>query len=804
MVRQKDTASPVTRPETEEKETALYSALEKEKAPAYAMPDGPLPMSHFSDDTFELFIGDILYGIRGRTNWDWYDTVYRFSGSADGGRDVMLHEEGLCTGTVQCKKFNSNVDLPTVLVEIAKYFLHATFNTSLISPRVECFRWYLAASEGTTSPATVFLAGEGKSHLDGYRDQLARAAVKARDNNAYLKSRTELATLGGTELCDLIWERLCSSRFGFLRRSELSSFVQTLPDVKQRYYKLQSVVTGDMTEVMERLEKIVGLLHRVPHDEEEARGITTSFIPHTLFRGDSLNLALLPACDEDSLPILARLLKDKCEEACGSEPVIIVTGANAFRPEQFDDVEALINTTTHPVVIVAGCGRVRGKTLNQWKEDSVLLFPDQAWKASIFKQYHAGWCWVRLSSDSTQCHIMIENVSADPSFGQGSHHLCLVFKDTHFWPALGHDFFCGWEPTRGLLRRLFLTMDEGGENRRHIVALCACDGSRSVDIRQSMSNTNMLSSLARICLLMCHPGSTNYGPGLRSMSGVFPGSDTSYEMLRTQTFIPDGVVLRSPGTVLAIMAVRWMKDSTQIGAVQAYCLKDNTLEDDFPALMTELLNVIGAYSERIPPGSIARASQEFSQQYLTDKGMSARLFVHHCLRQLAIFSESSPDDVMLSQNTFHIAKLAELNSYLRQHHDVEWQTDSQRTGTLKWQDSHSPVHFIALENPLMASRQFQAQIAEWIHEPGEHPYLHVLASGWGSIDEGAVNPSEFPRSDVSATPPSSDHRERDVAECNTSRKASLSALNELDNLFLKDADISQIDAFLLRMRTFTQ
>lgn len=804
MERQKDTARPVTGARNALKEAALYTTLEKDRAPAYAMPDGPLPMSHFSDDTFELFIGDILYGIKGRTNWDWYDTVYRFSGSADGGRDVMLHDKGLCAGTVQCKKFNSNVDLPTVLVEIAKYFLHATFNPSLISPEVECFRWYLAASEGTTGPATVFLAGAGESHLNDYRGQFATAAVKARDNNAYLNSRTELATLDGTELCALIWERLCSSRFGFLRRAELSSFVQTLPDIKQRYYKLQSVVTGDMAEVMERLEKIAGILHRVPHDEEDARGITTSFIPHTLLSGDSLNLALLPACDKDSLPVLARLLKDKCEEACGSEPVVIVTGANAFRPEQFDDIEALINTTTHPVVIVAGCGRVGGKILNQWKEDSALLFPDQAWKASALKQYQAGWCWVSLSSDSTQCHIMIENVPADSSCGQGSHHLCLVFRDTHFWPALGHDFFCGWEPTRGLLRRLFLSMDEVGENRRHIVALCACDRSRPADIRQSMSNTNMLSSLARICLLMCHPGSTDYGPDLRSMSGVFPGNDTSYEMLGTQTFIPDGVVLRSPATVLAIIAVRWMKDSTQIGAVQLYCLKDNMLEDDLPALMTELINVVGSYSNKFPPGCIARASQEFSQQYLADKGMSARLFVHHCLRQLAVFSDSSPDDVTLSHNMFRIAKLAELNSYLRKHHGVEWQIDSQRTGTLKWHDSNSSVHFIALDNPQMASRQFQAQIAEWIHEPGEHPYLHVLASGWGSIDEGAVNPFEFPRSDVSATPSSSDNRERDAAECITSRKASLSALNELDNLFLKDADISQIDAFLLRMRTFTQ
>jgi len=785
------------------KEGALYATLAQEKAPAYAMPDGPLPMNHFSDDIFELFVGDILQGIKGSSNWDWYDTVYRFSGGADGGRDVMLHANGLCTGTVQCKKYISNVDLPTVLVEITKYFLHATFNPSLISAATQHFRWFLAVSEGTTGPATDFLAGAGVDHLTAYRDRIAEAAVKARDKNAYLKDRPELALLDGAALCALIWDRLCSSHFGFFRRAELSSLIQTLPEIKSRYYQLQTVVTGDMSAIMDRLNQISGLLHRVPNDEADARGIVTSYIPHTLLSGDTLNIALLPASGQDSLTVLGHLLREKCDDAYGSEPVVIVTGANAFTPDQFNDIQNLIASTTHPLVLVAGCGKVSGRVLNEWKDEGALLFPDEKWKAAGMKQYQAGWCWVRLSNDSAWCHVLIENVPADPTYGQGAQHLCLVFKDAHFWPVMGQDYFCGWAPTRGLLRRLYVTLEEEREKRRHVIALCASEGAGPAEVRTAVSNAHTLNARARICLLMCHPDSANYGPDMRSMCGVFPATDSSYEMLATRKFIPDGAVLRSSKTLLALMTLRWMDESSEIGAVNLFCLRDNCLEDDFPALMTELLNTVNRFSQDMPPGVIARANLELSQQYLSDKGMSARLFIHHCLRQLARYSLANPDDISLHESC--IGKLAELNSYLRQHHHVQWQTENQLSGTLIWQDPHSAaMHIIALDDPRKASRQFQAQIADWISEPGEHPFLHVMASGWGSIENGLVDPAAIPRSNVSAVAPLPDPQGRDVAECNGSRKASLSALSELDDLFLKNAGLHEIDAFLLRMRNMTQ
>lgn len=803
MESNKDVALTAAAQRVTEKESALYAALQLEQAPAYAMPDGPLPMSHFSDDTFELFVGDVLSEVKGSPDWDWYDTVHRFSGGADGGRDVMLHAAGHCTGTVQCKKYISHVDLTMVLVEITKYFLHATFDASLISAGVPHFRWYLAASEGTTGPATIFLSGAGVEHITLYRDQIADAAVKARDKNAYLRNRPELTSLDGSGLCDLIWDRLCTSYFGFLRRAELNRLVQMLPSVKSRYYRLQPIVTGDMSAVMERLNHIAGLLHRKPNDETDARGIVTSYFPHTLLSGDALNIALLPACGQDSLTVLGHLLREKCEDACGSEPVIIVTSANAFTPDQFGDIQELMASTTHPAILVAGCGKVNGRILNEWKEDSTLLFPDEDWKAAGMKQYQAGWCWVRLSDERAWCHVLIENVPADPSCGQGAQHLCLIFRDAHFWPVLGQDYFCGWAPTRGLLRRLFVTVEEQGEKRRHIIALCASDGARSAEVRSAVSNAHNLSTRARICLLMCHSGRANYGPDMRSMCGVFPATDSSCEMLATRTFIPDGAVLRSSTTLLALMTLRWMDESSEIGAVNLFCLKDHRLEDDFPALMTELLNTVNRFSLMMPPGVIARANRELSQQYATDKGMSARLFIHHCLRQLARYSVANPNDIPLHE--LCIGKLAELNSYLRQHHNVHWQTENQLSGTLKWQAPNSAaMHIIALEDPRKTSRQFQAQIADWMSEPGEHPCLHVLASGWGSIEEGLVDPAVIPRSNLTVVAPPTDPQGRDAAECNASRKASLSALSALDDLFLTNAGINEIDGLLLRMRNMTQ
>jgi hypothetical protein len=798
MKGKKNLKRPATPALAEAKVEALHTQIKAAKTPCYESHGNLLPMDHFSDDVFELFVGDLFNEMKDQDEFDWYDIAHRFNGGADGGRDVLLHNRGVCVGAVQCKKYASNITLPMVLQELTKYFLHASFNTTMQPKEGEIFRWYLAASRGITTPGMEFLLSSGEEHLKNYRDQLNIAASTVRDSNDYLKTRPELANLTGEQLCDLIWPRLIKTQLGPLRDVELSKFALGLPSIISTYYQLRSIVTGDFSEIMSQISEMMNIPRNVTDDFGSATDIVSVFIPHTLLNGDSLNLVLLPASGQSALSALEEALVSRNRKVFTQDPVVIVTGATSFLPKDYTAIWQLLERATHPIILVGGCGTVKGKQLQDWQDDEKLILVENDGDILCNRHYQVGWCWTRLTQENIQCHGIISNVSADPERSFGKKQLCFIFLDVHFWPALGYDFFCGWDPARSLLRKLYMVTNDQNQAPKHIVALCADNANPTEYIRKAMANCHMLSERGKLSLIVCHNGMPDFGPSLRSLSGVFPGENKSRALMATKGIMTDGAILRSTQTDLASMTVNLLNKVAEVGVVDLCHLYQNKFIDDVPALFTELLNIVRNNKAVIPDGITPLAEHTLSQQYQIDNGLSAKILVHHTLEDLKPYTEIDPDSLDIMSDK--LAILAELSSFLSMDEMLEWQTQLEQTGTLRWDESLNPIHIVAIESLRVDYNSVANQIVNWMCEPGEHPHLHVLSRARGHINEGLVVPEKYPRANWSNLSTTATVPKRDLTECVVARKASLGALNDLDDLYVNHASASEVHAFLLNIR----
>lgn len=792
----KTSTRPANAAEAEEKIKAIYSEVKNTRAPCYSTHGTLLPMNHFSDDAFELFVGDIFIDMRGTEEFDWYDMAYRFNGGSDGGRDVLLHNQGDCVGAIQCKRYTRNIPLDMVLTELTKYFLHASFNTTML-PRDQDneFHWYLASSGGITSQGMEFLMSWGKTHLEKYRDELNHAAETVRNGNDYLLTRPELTNLTGKELCDRIWPRLIKTRLKPLRNIELSKFALALPGILDAYYQLRPVVTGDCAEIITQIREFMKVSRHSHDDNLVAQDIVSVFIPHKLLNGEKLNLAFLPASDQDALCALEELLLTRCYTSFTSDPIVIVAGATSFQPADYKPISQLLQRTPHPVILVVGCGKVKGDQLLHWQDNDDLILTETERNILPKKDYQAGWCWTRLTAQSMQCHALIGNVVSDPDTLFGTKQICIMFEDAHFWPALGGDFFCGWEPARSLLHKLYLITSDKNKEHKNIIALCTDEANPRAGISKAMANFQFLSHRGQLTLLLCHNREPNFGTSLRSMTGVFPAKNQSRVLMATRNETLEGAILRSTQTILALMTLNLLNSVAEIGTVELYHLSDNTLVDDPPALITELINIIRSSNNAVPGNILPLAVDAINTQYPADEGHSASLLVHHSLAHLMPYSDVDPDSLDASSDK--LALLAELNSFLLQDNNLEWQTRIAQTGTIRWDLPENPIHIVALKDEKVFYEFIENQIADWMSEPGEHPYLHVLASARGDSPEKQIHPEDYPRNNVSRVAVS---QSKDICDYKVTRKAGISSLNTLDGLYGRKAERQELHAFLMKIR----
>ncbi|EKN3345967.1 restriction endonuclease [Yersinia ruckeri] len=798
MPKKKRLKRPVSPDEIDNFIADLRNSLADSRVPLLTLYGGQYPMSHFSADHFELFVSDIFHAQMGQNGWDWYDKVQRFSSGADAGRDVILHNDGVCIGAIQCKRYKSNVQLDTVLEELTKYLLYATIKPSMFPPSGETFYWYMAVSESLGDKASEFLSGAGETHLLQYRADIEAAVFKARNDSVTLREHDALKSLDQSGLADHIWPRLLQVETDFMRRTELSERVRQLNTVRDTYYEVQKVTTGDINDLIGPLSQFLKRTNVSINDLYETQKVVTAVVPDSLMEGDNLNVVLLPE-SRVALSVLQDVIAKLRNERFGSASTIIVSHASAFRPDDYVIINDLISQARGNVVLIAGCGIVPGSQLMHWRGATEILFPDPEWIPASSQHYQVGWCWVSAHSGETHCHLMIENVPDSTNRGQGTHQLCLMFRDAYLWPVIGHDFFCGVTPAKAMLSRLAMSVEQTTDSKKHVVALSAANCAPMDNFRLAIAHLDVLQSNSNIALVSCHPSERLYGAELRSFTGLYPGMDNSHTLMATRTTASGGVVVRSEHTSVALFRANWEGSVLKIIDSALFQYQGGELQEDYSALFIELLSTIQLHDEKVNSPYPLKAADQLKMQYSTDNGKSADLLVHHSINRLGNFTQVHPDE--LFTDSLRIARLAELNSYLSGHAALEWQSDCTKSGTLKWDQMSTTVHLVTLDNPDFNSRQFRAEIVTWASEAGEHPPLTVLAKGMGIFRPWAAKPGEILRADILF--PHRREGDSDITEYKINRQVSLYWLAELEERYMNDADGTGIDAFLAELRENT-
>lgn len=798
MSKRKRLKRPVSPDEIDNFIDDLKNSLADSRVPLLTLYGGQYPMSHFSADHFELFVSDIFHAQIGQNGWDWYDKVHRFSSGADAGRDVVLHNDGICIGAIQCKRYKSNVQLDTVLEELTKYLLYSTIKPAMFPPPDETFYWCMAVSESLGDKASEFLSGAGNPHLLQYRAEIEAAALKARDDSVTLREHDALKSLNQSELADHIWPRLLQVETDFMRRTELSERVRQLSTVRDTYYEVQKVTTGDINDLVGPLTQFLKHTNVSTNDLYETQKVVTAVVPDRLMEGDNLNVVLLPETHV-ALNVLQDVIAKLRNECFGSASTIIVSHASAFRPDEYVAINDLISQTKGNVVLIAGCGCVSGSQLTHWRDATEILFPDPEWIPAGSQHYQAGWCWLSPSEGETDCHLMIENVPDCTSRGQGTHQLCLIFRDAYLWPVIGHDFFCGVTPAKAMLSRLAMSIEQTTDSKKHVVALSAANCATMDNFRMAIAHLDVLQSKSKLALISCHPSKCLYNVELRSFTGLYPGMDNSHTLMATRTTASEGIVVRSEQTSVALFRAGWNDAVLKIIDSALFQYQEGKLQEEYSALFIELLSTIKLHDANVNTLYPFKAAEQLKIQYCTDKGNSAELLVHHSINRLRPYTQVHPDE--LFTDSLRIARLAELNSYLSKHTAFEWQSDCTKSGTLKWNQMPATIHLVTLDNPDFNSRQFHAEIATWASESGEHPPLTVFAKGMGIFRPWAAKPGETLRADFVL--PLRRGGDNDITEYKVNRQVSMYWLAELEEKYMNDVDGTGIDAFLAELRENT-
>ena len=76
---------------------------------------------------------------------DVFDDAKLMTGVGEEGRDVILQFKGKKKGIIQCKRYKTNIDKPTVSKEIIKFVLYYYKNNSLIDDLSD-FTYYFVCS----------------------------------------------------------------------------------------------------------------------------------------------------------------------------------------------------------------------------------------------------------------------------------------------------------------------------------------------------------------------------------------------------------------------------------------------------------------------------------------------------------------------------------------------------------------------------------------------------------------------------------------------------------------------------------
>jgi hypothetical protein len=185
-----------------------------------------------SDADFEL----LLYSIYKRRAPNLvYDNARLMIAGADQGRDVWLTLREKPVGLVQCKKVKSGFSLPNTIREIVKFLLNVALEPGLMRDATE-FCFTLALSTDPAETTTGFFEAP-QTWLKANNAKLPPFVAEV------IKKYKAFAGLDADALMPAIQAAMGSLRYELLRPVDLDELLEDMPTVRQRFFKVQLVVS---------------------------------------------------------------------------------------------------------------------------------------------------------------------------------------------------------------------------------------------------------------------------------------------------------------------------------------------------------------------------------------------------------------------------------------------------------------------------------------------------------------------------------------------------------------------------------
>lgn len=125
----------------------------------------PYPLNSLQDREFEVLLF-FLYKELSNDSESFFDSVTLMSGIAEQGRDVVLSFKGKDVGVVQCKKYNKNIDKPSIAREIIKFALYQIIEGNLIPTSTSKFHYAFAVSTGLSNTAKKIIRNHPTEIID--------------------------------------------------------------------------------------------------------------------------------------------------------------------------------------------------------------------------------------------------------------------------------------------------------------------------------------------------------------------------------------------------------------------------------------------------------------------------------------------------------------------------------------------------------------------------------------------------------------------------------------------------------------
>lgn len=185
-----------------------------------------------TDADFELLLYSIY--LENASEVPWYSKARLMITGADQGRDVWLTKDERPVGLIQCKKVKAGFTQPDTLREVIKFLLNAVLDPALM-PDPTDFCFILALASDPASTTTDFFDAP-QTWLAGNEPELASLV------SYVIKKYEAFSTLKVEAVMPGINTALKNLRYELLRPVDLDALLESIPAVRQRFFKVQLVV----------------------------------------------------------------------------------------------------------------------------------------------------------------------------------------------------------------------------------------------------------------------------------------------------------------------------------------------------------------------------------------------------------------------------------------------------------------------------------------------------------------------------------------------------------------------------------